>query len=522
MEDAEQPLLSSFQNFKDHIHHHHHHQRHVGNSKDIPSTSSSSLIIGDEGEIGIILGIRDLYFEFFNEWKKLMYLAGPSIFTLLCQYAIGALTLAFAGHLGTTTLAAISVENSVVAGFGYGLLMGMGSALETLCGQAYGANQHNMLGIYMQRAWIVLNTVAIGMVFVFIFSTPILNFLGQDSNISREVGKFALWMIPQQFAYAMMIPLTKFLQAQSKVLEMALISVVALCLNAMLGWILMVKMRMGLAAAALMLNVSWWFITGAQFLYVMVGSCGRAWSGFSWKAFSNLSGFVKLSISSAVMLSLEIWYLMALTLVAGHLENAEVSLDALSICVNIIGWSGMVGLGFNVAISVRVSNELGCGHYKTAKFSVMVAGMTSYLCGLAFAIILFLYRKQFPALFTNSTEVQLLVEDLTPLLGVSVIFTCVQYALSGVVIGAGWQNFVGYINAGCYFLLGVPCGILMCYKFNMGVKGIWYGMVIGLCLQTCLIFWVVCITNWRKEAQVAEERLKQWGGEMDAQLDEEK
>lgn len=43
----------------------------------------------------------------------------------------------------------------------------------------------------------------------------------------------------------------------------------------------------------------------------------------------------------------------------------------------------------------------------------------------------------------------------------------------GVAIGAGWQNFVAYMNAGCYFLLGVPFGTLMCYKFDMGVKVTW-------------------------------------------------
>ncbi|XP_027152618.1 protein DETOXIFICATION 30-like [Coffea eugenioides] len=93
------------------------------------------------------------------------------------------------------------------------------------------------------------------------------------------------------------------------------------------------KLRLGLLGAALMLNASWWFITIGQFLYVMSGNCGRSWSGFSRKALRNLSGFVKLSVSSAVMLSLEIWYIMALTLVVGHLKNAEVSVDALSICL---------------------------------------------------------------------------------------------------------------------------------------------------------------------------------------------
>ncbi|KAL0357888.1 UNVERIFIED_CONTAM: protein DETOXIFICATION 32 [Sesamum calycinum] len=32
----------------------------------------------------------------------------------------------------------------------------MGSAVETLCGQAYGAGQLEMLGVYLQRSWVIL------------------------------------------------------------------------------------------------------------------------------------------------------------------------------------------------------------------------------------------------------------------------------------------------------------------------------------------------------------------------------
>ncbi|KAL3511333.1 hypothetical protein ACH5RR_030734 [Cinchona calisaya] len=483
-------------------------------------TSSSSS--DAESDIGPINGVQDFLKEFLIESRKLWYLAGPSICTSVCQYALGALTQIFAGHLGTIQLAAISVENSVFDGFGCGILMGMGSALETLCGQAYGAKHIDMLGIYMQRSWLILNAAAHGIALLFVFATPILQLLGQTPAISMAAGKFALFMIPQQFAYALNVPLAKFLQAQSKLMEMAGIAAFALCLHVFLVWLLMMKLGWGLLGAAVILNASWWFIALAQFLYVMAGGCGRAWSGFSWGAFTNLAEFVKLSVSSTVMFCLEVWYIMALTLAAGYLPNAEVSVAALSICMNIIGWSSTVGLGFNVAISVRVSNKLGSGQPRAAKFAVIVVGLTAFLFGLTSALILLINRKELPALFTDSIEAQQLVEDLTPFLGVSIIFTCLQCALSGVAIGAGWQNMVACINAGCYFLLGVPLSILMGFKFDMGVKGIWYGMLVGLSLQAGSLLWMTCRTNWNKEAYAAEERLKLWGGETKAQIDQVK
>ncbi|KAL2547130.1 MATE efflux family protein [Forsythia ovata] len=472
---------------------------------------------GDEDEFGPINGVVDLVKEFYTESKKLWYLAGPAIFTSFCQYGLIATTLVVAGHIGTTQLAAVSVENSVIAGFPYGILMGMSSSLETFCGQAFGANQLDMLGIHMQRSWLILNTMALALVSLFIFATPILKLLGQTASISTTAGKFSLWMIPQQFAYAMMLPTTKFLQAQSKVLPIAVIAAAALGLHVFFSWFLMLKLHWGLVGAAVALDVAWWFIAIAQFLYIISGTCGEAWTGFSTKTFEKLWGFVKFSVASAVMICSEIWYITVLTLFTGNLKNAEVSVDALSVCVNILGWTSMVGLGFHVAVSVRVSNELGSGHPGRAKFSAVVAGITSLLLGFLFALFLLVTTKQYPAIFSNSSEVKHLVEELTPLLGICILFTNVQYALTGVATGAGWQVPVAYINVGCYFLLGVPLGVLMAYKFKMGIKGIWNGMLLGLCLQSCLLLRMICVANWNKEAYEAKERLKGWGGETDAE-----
>ena len=115
-------------------------------------------------------------------------------------------------------------------------------------------------------------------------------------------GEFALWMIPQLFAYAFNFPIQKFLQAQRKVLVMAWVSAVVLVLHAVLSWLFMLKWGWGLVGAAVMLNTSWWLIVILQLIYIFITKSDGAWSGFSWLAFSDLWGFVKLSLASGVML----------------------------------------------------------------------------------------------------------------------------------------------------------------------------------------------------------------------------
>ncbi|KAF5199013.1 Detoxification-like protein, partial [Thalictrum thalictroides] len=84
-------------------------------------SSFDSYLIAD-GDIEPINNASDFFREFLVESKKLWFLAGPAIFTSICQYSLGAITQVFAGQVGTLELAAASVENSVIAGFTFGVM----------------------------------------------------------------------------------------------------------------------------------------------------------------------------------------------------------------------------------------------------------------------------------------------------------------------------------------------------------------------------------------------------------------
>lgn len=64
----------------------------------------------------------------------------------------------------------------------------------------------------------------------------------------------------------------------------------------------------------------------------------------------------------------------------------------------------------------------------------MVSGASSLLIGLIFTLLLVATRKQYPSIFTNSWQIQELVQQLTPLLGISIVLTNVQYNLSGTLM----------------------------------------------------------------------------------------
>ncbi|CAM8988725.1 unnamed protein product [Rhodiola kirilowii] len=66
----------------------------------------------------------------------------------------------------------------------------MSSATETLCGQAFGANQYHMLGIYLQRSWIINLATATVLVPLFIFAAPIYGLLGQEQAVAKHINSY--------------------------------------------------------------------------------------------------------------------------------------------------------------------------------------------------------------------------------------------------------------------------------------------------------------------------------------------
>lgn len=66
---------------------------------------------------------QDLNTRVWIETKKLWHIVGPSIFSRVASYSMNIVTQAFAGHLGEVELASISIANTVILGFNFGLLV---------------------------------------------------------------------------------------------------------------------------------------------------------------------------------------------------------------------------------------------------------------------------------------------------------------------------------------------------------------------------------------------------------------
>lgn len=180
--------------------------------------------------------------------------------------------------------------------------IGMSSATETLRGQAYGAKQYHMMGIFLQRSWLVNLVTLTILVPIFLLGGSIFNALGQDPTISQSAGTIALWFIPLCYAYVFVPTIQTYLQAQQKNVIVAYLSIAQFITHLFLSWLFVSVLNMGVSGAMATLNISSWLLVVGEFIYISCGWCPDSWKGFSMAALKDIYPVFKLSMSSGIMI----------------------------------------------------------------------------------------------------------------------------------------------------------------------------------------------------------------------------
>ncbi|KAM7499689.1 hypothetical protein LguiA_024103 [Lonicera macranthoides] len=93
--------------------------------------------------------------------------------------------------------------------------------------------------------------------------------------------------------------------------------------------------------------------------------------------------------------------------------------------MNINGWEAMSFIGINTGTSVRVSNELGLGHPKVAKYSVYVTVFQFLVIGILCMIVVMATKNYLGIIFTNSKDLENAFAHLAYVLGLTMILNSV-------------------------------------------------------------------------------------------------
>ncbi|KAK8261281.1 hypothetical protein V6Z12_D13G176200 [Gossypium hirsutum] len=389
-----------------------------------------------------------------EEAKTQILFSLPMILTNVFYYAIALVSVMFAGHLGELDLAGATLANSWANVTGYAFMLGLSGALETLCGQGFGAKTYNMLGIYLQASCIISFLFSIIISILWFFTEPILIFFHQQPDIAKKADAYLKYQIPAVFAFGLIQNVLRFLQTQSIVMPLVLFSGLPLF--------------------------------------------EHTWGGFSFESFGYIIPDLKLALPSAAMVCLEYWAFEILVLLAGLMPNSEITTSLVAMCVNTEAIAFNFTYGLSAAASTRVSNELGAEKPEKAKKAMAVTLQLVVLLALIVILALVFGHDTWAGFFSDSPSI---IEDfatMTPFLAISIAVDSFQSVLSGVARGLGWQHMVVVVNLASYYVVGMPIAAIAGFKFKLYAKGLWIGLICGLLSQFAILLVITFHRRWSK------------------------
>ncbi|EFJ15284.1 hypothetical protein SELMODRAFT_118985 [Selaginella moellendorffii] len=434
-------------------------------------------------------------FEVWREVKMQVVIAGPMIVVGILNFIVPISSVMFVGHLGKLSLASASLASSSCNVTGFIILMGMSAALETLCGQAYGAKQHSLLGVYLQRAIFVLLLISIPISILWFYIGDVLRALGQDPLISSHTEEYARFLVPGLFGSALVWPSVKFLQAQYVVAPMAIFSLITAIVHVFLCWIFIYQLHIGAKGAAICVSISYWLNALMLLAYIKFSStCKTTFTGITKNALHDFRGFFKLAIPATVMICFEACSFEILTLLSGLLPNPQLETSTLVTFY-------MIPSGFSAAVSTRVANELGAGNHLVAKSAVGVTLCMAALNSILSVVVFLAFRKSIGWVYSNETDV---VEHIASLLKVAfLIAACdpIQCVLGGVVRGCGWQAVGALANLTAFYVVGLPTAVVLGFVFKFYGMGLWIGIACGNATQTIILCFLTFFMNWENQVK---------------------
>ncbi|OQR92162.1 Multidrug/Oligosaccharidyl-lipid/Polysaccharide (MOP) Flippase Superfamily [Achlya hypogyna] len=456
-----------------------------------------------------------------DELRQLVQLMYPVTLTFFLEYAPGITTLLLVGHyhdpmdaskdkvlLGAAAMAIMYLN---LTGLTIGL--GLASAMDTLCSQAFGARKLHEIGVFFQTGLLVLGAAFVPIALLNWHCEAVLVWWHQPPDMAAYAGEFSRVMLiglPFLFLYEL---LKKVLQAQNVVLPMLYCAIFANLLNVGLGYVLTYHTPLGHLGAAVARTLANVALPASLLFYLLwrpeaVASCWPGWQ--LRRACGQVRKFVALGVSGLLMVLFEWWSFELLVLIAGLQANATVAIGANAILVNLTSCTYMLYFGVSTAANVRVGNALGGQDVRRAHVAVVCALGLAAGAAVVVALSFLVLRPHLASFFTSDPDIATLVARVAGAIAVYQVADAWNTTIQGVLRGCGLQMTGAGLNCIAYGIVGLPTGIFLDLYCGWSLVGLWVGMASGICLAGATGSFVLFRADWADliaKAQVRVETL---------------
>lgn len=399
---------------------------------------------------------------------------------------VGVADSVMVGRLGTVPLASVSLANSI---FGVVMLFGIGVsyAMTPLVATADGARDAKASSGILKHG-IILNAVIGILLFTICYLiTYLLPYLDQDEGVLN--GALPYYLVLSLSIFPLMLFQTgrQFAEGLSMTRQAMYISVAGNILNIFLNYILIFgklgfepQGLMGAGYATLTMRI---FMPLVMAMYILMSKKLQDYRIHFGSVKIQKAIFIKMlriGVPSGLQYVFEIGAFSASAIMTGWF--GAVPLAAHQIALNLSALTYMAATGLAAAGTIRMGNQLGRRDYVTLR----KAGWTIFMMVavfMALSCLTFILARNFlPTLYIDDIPVIELASVLLIIAALFQISDGLQAVGLGVLRGLSDVKVPTMVTLVAYWLIAIPTGYVFGVYLNLGAKGVWYGLLIGLSL----------------------------------------
>lgn len=438
-----------------------------------------------------------------EEFNIILLNSLPLCVTFLLQTSISSVSLLFIGRLGPLELGAVTLAN-VTLGMTTAIFIGLATCLDTLCPQAYGAQQYKLVGLYFQRCVAISFIVAIPIAFFWFFSSRIFALMVEDQqiiNISSRYLRFLICAIPGFIFFECG---KKYLQAQGDFTSGQYILLSCTPINVLFNYLFIVKLNLGYIGAPFAITITYNSMGCLLILaiYLRRQKAKRlqdktdCWHEMSMSIFHDWRPMIAFAIPGIVMIEAEFFAFEMLTVVSARFGT--LMLAAQSVAASIQTITFQIPFSVGVTASNRIAFHIGSGNATNCHIATRCTLLyMGCLIGVTNFLLLMFGRYPISRFFTNDQQVIAKSMQLLPIIAVNQLWDAYNVLSAGCLRAQGRQRIGGYLNLLAYYVIGLPLALLLGFKFKLEAQGLWLGLGIGVLVLSVSEMYCVYTSDWK-------------------------
>jgi len=425
------------------------------------------------------------------EISKTFKLAYPVIIGQLGVIMMGVVDSIMVGKLGSVPLAAASLGNSLIFLI---LIIGIGSSVvvSPIVAILVGGKRFSECGVYFRQSLLVNIVLSIIMAGVILIGINYIQYLNQPKEVI-ELAIIYMTIVGLSAIPLMLFQTYKqFIEGLSIMKPAMIIAILANIINAFVNWILIFGElgfpKLGLAGAAWATFLSRVFMAVVIMIYVMRNQKYKQYDvTFHFRGINIpvIKKLLSLGLPSGFQYFFEVGAFTFAVIMIGWIGANE--LAAHQIAINLASITFMAVLGISQAASIRVGNAMGeqnIPNVRKAGFTAIAlgAGIMS-LAGITFILL----HNYLPTLYIDDEAVISIASRLIIIAALFQLSDGTQAVGIGVLRGLTDVKGPTIITFIAYWIISLPIAYVLAFYFNLGVDGVWIGLLIGLTVSAILL-----------------------------------